>query len=367
MAKILAIETSCDETAAAVIEDGRRILSNVIYSQADIHAIFGGVVPEIASRKHVDALDKVVDKALMDSNISFSDIDAVAVTSCPGLVGALLTGVSYAKSLSYALSKPLISVHHIKGHIAANYLADENFKPPFLCLVVSGGHTQIIHVKDYLSFEILAKTRDDAVGEAFDKVARIFGLPYPGGVRVDKMAQKGDFTKMTFTKPKLDSKYDFSFSGIKTALNCYIKKIEDNNKKSVCEYKDDEPFSFESFKGLGINIKGVKDGGICKNDVAAAFSHTVSTMLTDSFFRLANEKNIKKVCMAGGVSANSYLRKMFFEKATEMGLYAVCPPLSLCGDNAAMIGSQAYYKYEKGIFSGYDLNAVPYISVSDDI
>ncbi len=364
MAKILAIETSCDETAAAVVEDGRKILSNVVYSQADIHAIFGGVVPEIASRKHVDALDKVVNKALFDSKLTFSDIDAVAVTSCPGLVGALLTGVSYAKSLSYALSKPLISVHHIKGHIAANYLADESFKPPFLCLVVSGGHTQIVYVKDYLSFEILAKTRDDAVGEAFDKVARIFGLPYPGGVSVDKMSKNGDFTKMSFTKPKMDSSYDFSFSGIKTALNCYIKKIEDINDKSISEYENDEPFSLDSFKGLGLVVKA---GGICKNDVAAAFSHTVSSMLTDSFFRLAEEKGIEKVCMAGGVSANSVLREMFFEKAKKMGLYAVCPPLSLCGDNAAMIGSQAYYKYEEGIFSGYDLNAVPYISVSDDV
>ncbi len=364
MAKILAIETSCDETAAAVIEDGRRILSNVIYSQADIHAIFGGVVPEIASRKHVDALDKVVDKALMDSSLSFSDIDAVAVTSCPGLVGALLTGVSYAKSLSYALSKPLISVHHIKGHIAANYLTDESFKPPFLCLVVSGGHTQIVYVKDYLEFEILAKTRDDAVGEAFDKVARIFGLPYPGGVRVDKMSQLGDSAKMSFTKPKMDSTYDFSFSGIKTALNCYFNKISEVTGKSAQEYKDDEFFTTDSFKGLGLTVK---EGGISKNDVAAAFSHTVASMLTESFFKLAKEKNVEKVCMAGGVSANSCLRKMFFEKAQNAGLYAVCPQLSLCGDNAAMIGSQAYYKYEKGIFSDYDLNAVPYISVSDDI
>lgn len=202
MAKILAIETSCDETAAAVIENGRKILSNVIYSQADIHAVFGGVVPEIASRKHIEALDKVVDKALMDAQIKFSDVDAVAVTSCPGLIGALLTGVSYAKSLSYALKKPLISVHHIKGHIASNYLTDENFKPPYLCLVVSGGHTQIVYVKDYLDFEIVAKTRDDAVGEAFDKVARVFGLTYPGGAKIDKMAPFGDETKITFTKQK---------------------------------------------------------------------------------------------------------------------------------------------------------------------
>lgn len=361
MARILAIETSCDETAAAVIENGRRILSNVVYSQADIHAVFGGVVPEIASRKHIEALDKVVDKALMDAQIKFSDVDAVAVTSCPGLIGALLTGVSYAKSLSYALKKPLISVHHIKGHIASNYLTDENFKPPYLCLVVSGGHTQIVYVKDYLDFEIVAKTRDDAVGEAFDKVARVFGLTYPGGAKIDKMAPFGDETKITFTKPKMGDTDDFSFSGIKTAINCYISRIAE---KPIVEYKDDEIITDKAFKGLGLLVK---EGGVTKNDIASSFSHTVATMLTDTFFKIAKEKGVERVCMAGGVSANSVLRKMFFEKAKKENLYAVCPQIELCGDNAAMIGSQAYFKYEKGLFSDYDLNAKAYVSVEDDI
>lgn len=361
MAKILAIETSCDETAAAVIENGRKILSNVIYSQADIHATFGGVVPEIASRKHIEALDKVVDKAVKDANMELKDVDAVAVTSCPGLIGALLTGVSYAKSLSFALDKPLISVHHIKGHIAANYLTDENFKPPYLCLVVSGGHTQIVYVNDYLEFEILAKTRDDAVGEAFDKVARVFGLAYPGGVKVDKMSPYGDKNKITFTKPKMGDTNDFSFSGIKTAINCYVAKVA---TKPIEEYKDDEIITDKPFKGLGLNVS---EGGVTKNDIAASFSHTVATMLTETFFKIAKEKKVERVCMAGGVSANSVLRKMFFEKAKEQNLYAVCPELSLCGDNAAMIGSQAYYKYEKGLFADYDLNAKPYVSVEENI
>lgn len=361
MAKILAIETSCDETAAAVIENGREILSNIIYSQADIHAVFGGVVPEIASRKHIEVLDKVVDKALLEAKTDFSDIDAVAVTSCPGLIGALLTGVSYAKSLSYALKKPLIAVHHIKGHIASNYLTDKNFKPPYLCLVVSGGHTQIVYVKDYLDFEIVAKTRDDAVGEAFDKVARVFGLTYPGGVKVDKMAPFGDETKITFTKPKMGDTDDFSFSGIKTAINCYISRIAE---KPITQYKDDEIITDKSFKGLGLVVK---EGGVTKNDIASSFSHTVAGILTDTFFKIAKEKGVERVCMAGGVSANSVLRKMFFERAQKENLYAVCPHIELCGDNAAMIGSQAYFKYEKGLFSDYGLNAKAYMSVEEDI
>lgn len=357
MAKILAIETSCDETAAAVIEDGRKILSNIVYSQADIHAKFGGVVPEIASRKHIEALTVVTDAALKEAGMDFSDADAIAVTSCPGLVGALLTGVSYAKSLSWALSKPLISVHHIKGHIAANYLADENLKPPFLCLVVSGGHSQIVHVKDYLDFEILAKTRDDAAGEAFDKAARVFGLPYPGGVKLDMASKAGDRNKITFTRPKMGNTDDFSFSGIKTAVNCYISKII---TKPITEYEDNEFLTTEAFSGLGIKVK---EGGITKADVMASFSHAMAEMLTEPFFRIAEERNIKTVCMAGGVSANSYLRKMFFDKAEKNGLYAVCPHISLCGDNAAMIGSHAFYEYEKGNFADYNLNARPFVPI----
>ncbi len=360
MAKILAIETSCDETAAAVVENGRKVLSNIIYSQADLHAKFGGVVPEIASRKHIEAIDKVVDEALFQAECDFSSLDAIAVTSCPGLVGALLTGVSYAKALSFARNLPLISVHHIKGHIAANYLEDPTLKPPFLCLVVSGGHTQIVHVKDYLTFEILAKTRDDAIGEAYDKVARVLGLPYPGGVRVDRMAQKGNPDKLTFTKPKLGDTNDFSFSGIKTAVNSYIKKII---TKPILEYADDEFLTLEGFSGLG--MKAVS-GGITKNDVAASFSKTVTNLLLDPFFELAKQKGIRQICMAGGVSANSFLRESFFKRGAEGGFRCVCPHLSLCGDNAAMIGSFAYFKYEKQLFSDTSLNAIPYISIEEE-
>lgn len=359
MARILAIETSCDETAAAVVENGRKILSNIVFSQADIHARFGGVVPEIASRKHIEAITAVTDEAMEKAGLLWRNLDAIAVTSCPGLVGALLTGVSYAKSLSWGLKLPLISVHHIKGHIAANYLADEDLKPPFLCLVVSGGHSQIVLVEDYLKFKILAKTRDDAAGEAFDKVARVFSLPYPGGVKLDNIAKSGDRNKIKFTKPKMGNTDDFSFSGIKTAVNCYISKII---TKPITEYKEDEFLTTESFSGLGIKVK---EGGITKADVMASFSNAMAEMLTEPFFRIAKEKNIKTVAMAGGVSANSYLREMFFRKAEESGLKAVCPPLSLCGDNAAMIGSHAYYEYEKGNFADYNLNARPFVSIEE--
>ena len=359
MAKILAIETSCDETAAAVVENGREVLSNVIYSQADIHAKFGGVVPEIASRKHIDIIDKVVNQALSDASLELSELSAIAVTSCPGLVGALLTGVSYAKGLAFAKNLPLISVHHIKGHIAANYIENKALKPPFLCLVVSGGHSQIIHAKSYLEFEILAKTRDDAVGEAFDKTARILGLGYPGGVQIDEMSKKGNPDKITFTKPKMGDTYDFSFSGIKTALNCYIKKTEVN----ISGISDDEIITCEEFSGLGLRVKA---GGISKNDIAASFSKSVSTMLLDPLFKIANEKNIDTICMAGGVSANSTLRKMFFEKAEKDRKTAICPHISLCGDNAAMIGSFAYFKYKQKVFSDLSLNAVPFITVEKE-
>ena len=250
-----------------------------------------------------------------------------------------------------------ISVHHIKGHIAANYLTDENLKPPFLCLVVSGGHSQIVYVKDYLEFEILAKTRDDAAGEAFDKVARVFNLPYPGGVKLDIASKLGDRDKIGFTRPKMGDTDDFSFSGIKTAVNCYISKII---TKPIEEYKDDEFLTTDAFCGLGIKVK---EGGITKADVMASFSNAMAEMLTEPFFRLAKEKNVKAVCMAGGVSANSYLREMFFKKAKENDLYAVCPHLSLCGDNAAMIGSHAFYEYEKGNFASYDLNARPFVPI----
>ena len=367
MAKILAIETSCDETAAAVVENGRKVLSNIIYSQADIHAKFGGVVPEIASRKHIDIIDKMVNQALSDASLNISQLDAIAVTSCPGLVGALLTGISYAKGLSYAKNIPLISVHHIKGHIAANYIEDKKLKPPFLCLVVSGGHTQIIHVKDYLDFEILARTRDDAVGEAFDKTARILGIGYPGGIMLDNMSKNGNPDKITFTKPKMGDTYDFSFSGIKTAVNCYIKKVASppypDGRTLISDLKNDEIITDEAFSGLGLKVKA---GGISKNDIAASFSKSVSNMLLEPLFELADQKNIDTVCMAGGVSANSMLREIFFKKAEEAKKRAVCPHISLCGDNAAMIGSFAYFKYKKKLFSDLSLNAIPFITVEKE-
>jgi N6-L-threonylcarbamoyladenine synthase len=360
LAKILAIETSCDETAAAVVENGRNVLSNIIYSQAEIHSEFGGVVPEIASRKHIEAIDKVVSQALFNANVSFDTIDAIAVTSCPGLVGALLTGVSYAKGISYAKNIPLISVHHIKGHICANYIEDKQLKPPFLCLVVSGGHSQIINVKNYLEYEILAKTRDDAAGEAFDKVARILGLPYPGGQELDKMSKFGNPDKIKFTKPKIGDTDDFSFSGIKTALNCYIKKT---SLKPIATLKNDETITNDSFSGLGLKVS---EGGLTKNDIAASFSKAMANMLIVPLIKIAKEKQIEQIALAGGVSANSVLRELFYDKAKENNLTAFCPRLSLCGDNAAMIGSAAYFKFEKGLFSDSTLNAKPYITVENE-
>jgi N6-L-threonylcarbamoyladenine synthase len=364
MVKILAIETSCDETSAAVAADGREILSNVIYSQAGIHARFGGVVPEIASRKHIDIIDKTVNMALADAGVRFDGLDAVAVTSRPGLVGALLTGLSYAKGISYALKIPLISVHHIKGHIAACYIEDKALKPPFLCLVVSGGHTQIIYVKDYLKFEILAKTRDDAAGEAFDKAARTLGFGYPGGVKIDSLSKGGRADRLSFTKPKMGDTYDFSFSGIKTALNCYIKSVAKcGGIADISAVAEDVFLTRDGFSGLGVRAE---PGGITKRDIAASFSKSVADMLLNPLFEIAEKRGIGTVAMAGGVSANSLLRKTFFDGASSRGLAAVCPQLELCGDNAAMIGAFAYYKYEKGLFSDLSLNAVPFISVEED-
>jgi N6-L-threonylcarbamoyladenine synthase len=360
LAKILAIETSCDETAAAVVQNGRVVLSNIIFSQAEIHSEFGGVVPEIASRKHIEIIDRVVSQALYNADATFDTIDAVAVTSCPGLVGALLTGVSYAKGISFSKKLPLISVHHIKGHICANYLEYKDLEPPFLCLVVSGGHSNIIYVENYLEYEILAKTRDDAAGEAFDKVARILGLPYPGGIDIDNMSKLGNSDKIKFTRPKMGDTDDFSFSGIKTALNCYIKKTA---TKPITSYKNDEPITNEGFLGLGLCVL---EGGLTKNDIAASFSKAMANMLLEPLIKIAKKKQINKIALSGGVSANSVLRKLFFDLANENNLLPFCPKISLCGDNAAMIGSAAYFKYEKKIFADYTLNARPYISVEDE-
>lgn len=328
--KILAIETSCDETSASVVENGREVLSNIISSQIDTHKIYGGVVPEIASRMHIEIIDSIIDEALDTANVTFDDIDAIAVTYGPGLVGALLVGVSTAKALAFALYKPLIAVHHIEGHIAANYITHKEIKPPFVCLVVSGGHSHIVHIKDYDDFEILGHTRDDAAGEAFDKVARTLGLGYPGGPLIDKLSQEGNGSTIYFPRVSFkDNKYDFSFSGVKTAVLNYL-----NSKEQ---------------KGEEIN----------KADVAASFQMSVVDVLSEKTIKAAKELGLNTVAIAGGVASNSALRSIFGERAKNEGLKLIYPETILCTDNAAMIGSSAYYKFIKGEFADLDLNAVP--------
>ncbi len=326
---ILAIESSCDETAASVVKNGREALSNVISSQIDIHKKYGGVVPEIASRNHVLNICGVVSEALEAAGKTFDDIDAIAVTYGPGLVGALLVGVSHAKALSAALSKPLVAVNHIHGHIAANYIAHKDLEPPFVCLVASGGHSHIVYVKDYTEFEILGRTRDDAAGEAFDKIARVLGLGYPGGPKIEKLAKEGNPKAVSFPQVKFeDNCFDFSFSGVKTAVINHIHKLEQKGE----EYN--------------------------KADIAASFQYAVTQALTAHTINAAKTKNTKKIVLAGGVSANTALRDSFYAAAKENNFDFYCPPLILCTDNAAMIGSAAFYKMQKGEFAGADLNAV---------
>jgi len=330
MIKILAIETSCDETAAAVIEDGRKILSSVVKSQIKEHRIYGGVVPEIASRKHVEFISQVTESALENSKLSLKDLNCIAVTYAPGLVGSLLVGINFAKSIAFASKLPLIGVHHLKGHIAANYLIHKNLKPPFLCLAVSGGSTSIIKVKDYTEFEIIGQTRDDAAGEAFDKAARALGLPYPGGVFLDKIADSGDSFKFNFPRPNIKNyPYDFSFSGIKTSIINII-----NNLKQ---------------KKIDINLY--------LNDLASSFRCSVVDYLIDKFISAAESINYKKLSICGGVAANSLLRKKLSEECKKRDFDFFYPPKELCSDNAAMIGSQAYYEYINNNFSGLNLNA----------
>ena len=325
---ILGIESSCDETSVAVVKNGREVLSNVISSQIPIHEKFGGVVPEIASRNHVEAISNVTKKALKEAGIGLDQIDAIACTYGPGLVGALLVGVSYAKALSYACKKPLIGVNHIEGHIAANYITNKELKPPFLCTIVSGGHTHLVHIKDYRKFEILGKTRDDAIGEAFDKVARVIGLGYPGGPKIDKLAKEG-----TACIPLPETHFenlDFSFSGIKTAV---------------------------------INLHH-KNPDVNKADLAASFEKAVTNVLVENTLKAANELNINTIALAGGVSANSYIREQFLnlEKTNNMKIYY--PELILCTDNAAMIASAGYYNYISGEKSDLELNAVPNLKLN---
>jgi len=316
---ILSFETSCDETSVSVVKNGREVLSNIINSQIKIHEKFGGVVPEVASRNHVDVIDIVTKEALEKANLKLKDIDVIACTYGPGLVGALLVGVSYAKALSFAIDKPLVPVNHIEAHIAANYITHKELKPPFLALVISGGHTHLVHVKDYTEFEVLVKTRDDAVGEAFDKVARVIGLGYPGGPKIDALAKTGT-PNIELPKPKIE---DFSFSGIKTKiLNLYNKDPEIN-----------------------------------KADLCASFQETVREILYEKTMKIANDLSIDKIVLAGGVSANSSIREKF-----ENAYY---PELELCTDNAAMIGAAAYYNYLSGKIADLNLNAVANLKIGD--
>lgn len=334
--KILAIESSCDETAAAVVEDGKTVLSNIIASQIEEHKKFGGVVPEIASRRHCENILDVVTRALDGADCTLDDIDAFAVTYAPGLIGALLVGTSFAKGLAMATGKPLVPVHHIAGHIAANYLTDGSLKPPYLCLVASGGHSHIIEVLDYTKYHVIGRTRDDAAGEAFDKAARVLGFPYPGGVHIDKAAQQGNDHAYTLPRPKITgSEFDFSFSGLKTAVINIVHNADQ--------------------KGEQIN----------KNDLAASFQKTVSEILVGRTIAAAHEYGYKTVALAGGVSANSSVRGLLESECKRNGFRLYMPTLDLCGDNAAMIGCQAYYDFLAGRRADESLNAVATLSLDD--
>ncbi|MGN0495084.1 MAG: tRNA (adenosine(37)-N6)-threonylcarbamoyltransferase complex transferase subunit TsaD [Lachnospiraceae bacterium] len=335
---ILAIESSCDETAAAVMKNGREVCSNVIYSQIDLHTLYGGVVPEIASRKHIEKINPVIKKALTDADKALEDMDAIAVTYGPGLVGALLVGVSEAKAIAYASNKPLVGVHHIEGHIAANYIEHKDLEPPFLCLVVSGGHTHLVKVVDYDRFEIVGMTRDDAAGEAFDKVARAIGLGYPGGPKVDALAKEGNPMAIPFPRAKVDGfAYDFSFSGLKSAVLNYLNQCE--------------------MKGETVNTA----------DVAASFQYAVIDVLTTHAISAAKEMGMDKLAIAGGVAANSSLRKSITEACEKEGIRFYCPSPKYCTDNAAMIGVAGYYGYIKGVRHGWDLNAVPNLKIGQRV
>ena len=333
---ILAIESSCDETAAAVVKNGREVLSNVISSQIDLHTLYGGVVPEIASRKHIEKINQVVEQALSEAHMTWEDITAIAVTYGPGLVGALLVGVSFAKALAFALKKPLIGVHHIEGHISANYIENKELEPPFMCLVVSGGHSHLVKVKDYGEYEILGRTRDDAAGEAFDKVARAIGLGYPGGPKIDKVSNEGNPEAITFPRAKVaDNEYDFSFSGLKSAVLNYLNSCE--------------------MKGETIN----------QADVAASFQKAVVDVLVGHSMTALERYGFKKFAIAGGVASNTHLRAAMIDACEKQGVEFYHPSPVLCTDNAAMIGAVAYYEYKKGVRHGWDLNAVPNLKLGE--
>ena len=333
---ILGIETSCDETAAAVVKNGSEVLSNIIYSQIDLHTLYGGVVPEIASRKHIEKINQVIGQALTEAGKKLEDIDAIAVTYGPGLVGALLVGVSAAKAISYAANIPLVGVHHIEGHISANFIENKDLKPPFLCLVVSGGHSHLVHVKDYGIYDILGRTRDDAAGEAYDKVARAIGLGYPGGPKIDKISKEGNPVAIHFPRAKVEnSSFDFSFSGLKSSVLNYLNGMQMKN----------EP----------INIP----------DVAASFQAAVVDVLVDHSMAAATEYHIDKFAIAGGVASNSAIREALRAACEKKGIHFYHPSPVFCTDNAAMIAVAGYHEYRKGVRSGLDLNAVANLKLGE--
>ena len=331
---ILAIESSCDETAASVVKNGRTVLSNIISSQIDLHTLFGGVVPEIASRKHIEKINQVIEEALTEAHMSLEEMTAIAVTYGPGLVGALLVGVAEAKALAYAAKKPLVGVHHIEGHVSANFIENPDLEPPFMCLIVSGGHTHLVIVKDYGEFEILGRTRDDAAGEAFDKIARVLGLGYPGGPLIDKLAKEGNPKAVDFPRVRMDkNSLDFSFSGVKTAVINYLHKLEQNGE----EYN--------------------------KADIAASFQDAVTDVLCEHTIEAAEQKNSKIIALAGGVASNSALREKMTKLAGEKGIKVVYPEPILCTDNAVMIACAGYYGYLEKNFADMTLNAIPSLSL----
>ena len=333
---ILAIESSCDETAASVVKNGRCVLSNIISSQIAIHTLYGGVVPEIASRKHIEKINQVVEAALKEADVTLDDIDAIGVTYGPGLVGALLVGVAEAKAIAYAKKKPLVGVHHIEGHVSANYIDHPDLEPPFLCEIISGGHTHLVIVKDYGSFEILGRTRDDAAGEAFDKVARAIGLGYPGGPKIDKLAKEGNPHAIDFPRAHMeDAPYDFSFSGVKSAVLNHLNKCRMTG----------EP--------------------IVEADIAASFQQAVVDVLVDNAIRAAKDYHMDRLAIAGGVASNGALRAAMEAACEKEGIRFYRPSPIFCTDNAAMIGVAAYYEYQKGTRHGWDLNAVPNLKLGE--
>ncbi len=333
---ILAVESSCDETAAAVVKNGREVLSNIISSQIALHTVYGGVVPEIASRKHIEKINQVIKEALEEARKTLQDMDAIAVTYGPGLVGALLVGVSAAKAISFASGIPLIGVHHIEGHINANYIENKELEPPYICLVVSGGHSHLVLVKEYGEYEILGRTRDDAAGEAFDKVARAIGLGYPGGPKIDKVAKEGNAEAIPFPRAKVaDAVYDFSFSGLKSAVLNYLNSCE---------------------------MKGIP---VCQADVAASFQKAVVDVLVEHSMQAMEMCGMDRFAIAGGVASNSALRRALAEACEARKIAFYHPSPGLCTDNAAMIGAAAYYEYIKGVRHGYDLNAVPNLKLGE--